>query len=286
MSTTVCDNVAAKPRALRDLPPFPPVAARLIRLVSEDEPCFGELADLIRSDAAFSAEMLRLANSPVCALRYEILDVPHAIAVLGLNRLNGLVMTVAMKDLLLLAGHHEALKRCWRHNLACALSAELLAEASWVDKGLGYTAGLLHDVGMLALAAVNPDPYTDLIKRDQYDVAEHRRRERELFEIDHCEAGRWLLEDWGLPAVFQQVAARHHDACREDDLEVTGLVRKSCQVADMAGFTVCGKAPPWDPEVPLGWLNEPARIRFKEQFEDLPITVATKINTFDCDFLL
>ena len=52
MSSTVINNVAAKPRALRDLPPFPPVAARLMRLVSEDEPCFGELADLIRSDAA------------------------------------------------------------------------------------------------------------------------------------------------------------------------------------------------------------------------------------------
>ena len=283
MSSTVSDNVAAKPRALRDLPPFPPVAARLMRLVSEDEPCYKEIADLIRADAAFSTEILRLANSPVCALRYEIFDVPHAIAVLGLNRLSGLVMTVAMKDLLLLAGHHEALKKCWRHNLACALSTELLAEACWVDKGLGYTAGLLHDIGMLALVACNADDYAELLGSND-DVAALREREQGLLGLDHCEAGRWLLEDWELPLEFRQVAARHHDPAGEDDLEITDLVRKGCQMAGMAGFTVCGEAPPWEVEVPLEWLREEARDRFREAFEALPLAIADKINSFDCDF--
>ena len=141
MSSTVSDNVAAKPRALRDLPPFPPVAVRLMRLVSEDEPCYKEIADLIRAAAAFSAEILRLANSPVCALRYEVFDVPHAIAVLGLNRLSGLVMTVAMKDLLLLAGHHAQLSE-WRRRAALrrtwAERPDLLRNAPLSEVDLAY----------------------------------------------------------------------------------------------------------------------------------------------------
>ena len=285
LNATIGEDVAVRPPALRDLPPFPPVAARLMRLISQEEPSFKELADLIRADAAFSAQILRLANSPVFAFRHEILDIPHAIAVLGLNRLTALVMTIAMKEFIFAAKHNDAIRKCWRHNLACALSSELLAAAFWVDKGLGYTAGLLHDVGMLALAASNPETYATLVNCDGYDIAAFRERERELLGLDHCEAGRWLLEEWDLPKEFRQVAARHHDLPREDDLEITGLVRKGCQLADMTGFAICGEGPSWDPDVPLSWLHEPARLKFSEQLEDLPMTIATKINSFDCDFL-
>ena len=286
LSVTSSETVSETPQALRDMPSFPPIAARLFRLISQDEPCFKEIADLIRVDVAFSTEILRLANSPVFAFRHEILDIPHAVAVLGLNRLSGLIMTVTMKDLLLNAKHHESLKRCWRHNLACALAGELLAEASWIDKGLGYTAGLLHDVGMLAMACSNIDIYNRLMGIDNHNMDNFRESERKLLGIDHCEAGRWLLEDLELPVVFQQAASRHHDPPSDDEFESTDLVRKACQVADMTGFAVCGEPPPWDPRVPLSWLNEPAQERFKDKFEGLPENIAMKINSFDCDFLI
>lgn len=272
------------PPALKDLPPFPPVAARLMHIVSREEPSFRDLANLIRADVAFSAEVLRLANSSLFSFRYEIVDIPHAIAVLGLNRLIGMVMTVAMRKSLLGSRQSKALTCCWRHSLACALGTELLAEASLVDKGLGYTAGLLHDIGMLALVACNSDAYAELLGSND-DAAALRQCEQELLDLDHCEAGRWLLEDWELPMEFRQVAARHHDPPREDDLEITDLVRKGCQMAGMAGFTVCGEAPPWDAEAPLEWLREAARDRYREAFEALPLAIAAKINSFDCDFL-
>ena len=286
LSVASTETVPDPPQALRNMPPFPPVAARLIRLISQDEPCFKEIADLIRVDVAFSTEILRLANSPVFAFRHEIVDIPHAVAVLGLNRLSGLIMIVSMKDLILGARHHDSLKQSWRHNLACALAAELLAEASWIDKGLGYTAGLLHDVGMLAMACSNIDIYTRLMGTDEHDMANFRECERELLGIDHCEAGRWLLEDLELPVVFQQAAARHHDPPSDDEFESTDLVRKACQVADMTGFAICGEPPPWDPQVPLSWLNESAQERFKDEFKDLPDNIAMKINSFECDFLI
>jgi len=270
---------------LRDLPPFPPIAARLMRLISEEEPHYKDLADLIRADPAFAAEILRLANSPVFGLRSEIGDIMHAIAVLGLNRLRGLIITVAMKEFVFGIRQHEALRRCWRHNLACALVSEVLAEAWWLDKGLAYTAGLLHDIGMLALVASQPEQYAGLINNSAYDPASFLASERELFGIDHCEAGRWLLEDWGFPAQFQEVAAGHHAAHHADGPGTTKLVHFACKTADTAGFAAYGEAPPWDPEAPLSWLPEPARIRFNGRMEGLPVAIACKINLFDCDFL-
>jgi putative nucleotidyltransferase with HDIG domain len=279
--------IATKPAALRDLPPFPPVAARLMRLLAQEESTpLRELADLIRTDAVFSAQVLRLANSALIGLRSPVMDILHAVAVLGLKRITGLVMTVAMKDFFLNAKQHEVVRRCWQHNLATAVTAELLAEASWVDKAIGYNAGLLHDVGLLALATAHPAKYDRIIKSAGGDAQAFRQRELELIGIDHCEAGRWLLESWGFGDEFQQIAAKHHDPPGKAELEVTVLTRNACMAASMAGFGFWNSDANWDPETPLSWLCEPARERFRPRFEDLPFQIATKINSFNCEFLL
>ncbi|MCW5982320.1 MAG: HDOD domain-containing protein [Bryobacteraceae bacterium] len=277
--------MATRPAALRELPPFPPVAARLMRLLAQETPSLKEIADLIRTDAVFASQVLRLANSSLFSLRYQVVDILHAVAVLGLNRISGLVMTVAMKDFFLTAKQHKVVRQCWQHNLATAIVAELLAEASWMDKAIGYNAGLLHDVGLLALSTSDPGFYEELIQSGETTVESFRRREFELGGIDHCEAGRWLLETWGFSSDFQQVAARHHDPPRDGDLEVTDLTRKACAVASMTGFPVCNGVPEWEPQILLSWLCEPARERFRIRVEELPLTIATKINSFDCDFL-
>lgn len=256
-----------------------------MRLLAQEQASFKELSDLIRADAIFSSQVLRLANSALLNLRYQVMDILHAVAVLGLNRISGLVMTVAMKDFFLTSKQHDVVRRCWRHNLATALIAELLAEASWVDKALGYNAGLLHDIGLLALATSDPNFYKELISSPDVDIQTLRQREIESTGIDHCEAGRWLLEKWEFGKEFQEVAARHHDPPRESDLEITDLTRKASLTASMAGFAVCQSAPAWNPEMQLSWLCEPARDRFRLRIEELPMLIATKINSFDCDFL-
>ncbi len=284
MSATAEQPVAARPPALQNVPPFPPVAARLMRLVSDDDFSYKDVADLIRADAAFSVEVLRLANSSVFGFRYEIKDIPHAIAVLGLNRLRAIVMTLAMKDFLVNARQHEALQRTWRHNLACALSCELLSKAFWVDSGLAYTAGLLHDVGMLAMVTTHIEEYSELVQLRTLDPASFLQRERELLGIDHCEAGRWLLMDWGLPPEFTEAAARHHDAQQPADAEITSVVQLGCATATLAGFSVCDTLQEWDQELVLSQLPENSREKFRAELEDFPLTIATKINSFDCDF--
>lgn len=52
-----------------------------------------ELSELIGSDAAFSAEVLMIANSPLCGFRREIHGVLQATTLFGLERLRGLAVT-------------------------------------------------------------------------------------------------------------------------------------------------------------------------------------------------
>lgn len=286
MSATAEQTLLACPPALQGVPPFPAVASRLMRLVANEDGDFSykDVADLVRTDASFSVEVLRLANSPVFGFRYEIKDIPHAIAVLGLNRLRAIVTTLAMREFLQSGKQHEAARHSWRHNLATALSCEVLARAYWVDGGLGYTAGLLHDVGLLAMTIMHLDGYTKLLNCAVREPIEFIERERAMLGIDHCEAGEWLLTDWELPTEFRDAAAHHHNESDAETSEITRLVQLGCQTATMAGFPVCNYTSAWEPEQIIARLPERVRERYQSKLEDLPMTIATKINSFDCDF--
>ena len=258
-----------------------------MRLVSEEDDSFSykEVAALVRADAGFSVEVLRLANSALFGFRNEVRDVTHALAVLGINRLRAVVTTLAMKEILTSGRRNETVQRSWRHNLATAIGCELLAGAFWVDGGQGYTAGLLHDVGLLAMVAAHSESYAGLINTPVSDIDVFLERETAMMGLNHCEAGHWLLTDWDLPNQFRQVAAEHHEPPRSGTTEIVKLVALGCAAADMAGFPVTAQQSVWEPEQIVERLPERVRDRYEAKLEDFPMEVATKINSFDCDFL-
>jgi putative nucleotidyltransferase with HDIG domain len=227
------------PWALCKLPSFPPIATQLLQALSKDDVEIRELTRLISSDAAFSAEILRLANSALFGLEAQIDSLTHAVLLLGLSRVKGLAMTVAiMKGYLKGVLKSETLRRCWTHSLACAFLAEEIAPACGVDKDYAYTAGLLHDIGRLSVLVAYPAEYTNLLKvaeDNSFDVLEC---ERQLFDIDHCEAGRWLAGQWKLPPEFGEVLGRHHEPFAGPKLGVVGLTNVACRLADTLGFGV------------------------------------------------
>jgi HD-like signal output (HDOD) protein len=60
------------PLSLNHLPPFPAVALRALQLASDGNTRLRELHEVIRTDPAFSSELLRIANSPLYGIRVEI----------------------------------------------------------------------------------------------------------------------------------------------------------------------------------------------------------------------
>lgn len=272
---------------VKNLHPLPVIAVRLMRLVSTDEVVFRRAADLIRCDVAFSAEVLRVANSPLLGCRQEIRSILHAMAILGLDRIKGLVMTVALRNFLTNALTNPVLVRCWRHSLATALICEELAVASWLDRDKYYTAGLLHDLGRLALLATYPDDYARLL--EDADAAESGdidiiESERERFDADHGEVGAWLAEDWGFPAEYAQIAAHHHDTPALGRFDVVAGVHLGCVLADMLGFQVAGPVPLLSLEELKPQFPGCCWDRVKPEHE-LLLTIAGKINALECSLL-
>lgn len=227
----------AKPWALQELPPFPPVALRVMEELNRREPEVDRVVGWINADPSFSAELLRVANSALYGFSYEIVSVRQAAVTLGYDFVQSLAMTVALRNYLRNAMKIPALQQCWRHCLATALISEEVAVAVGATSDAAYTGGLLHDIGRLALMAAWPNEYANVLGT----VAEHgfplTDCERDIFDIDHCEAGRWLATEWKLPQELTGAIARHHDeGGKLDKDDLPSIVRAGCWLASALGF--------------------------------------------------
>jgi HD-like signal output (HDOD) protein len=241
-----------------------------------------KLSDLISTDPAFSSEVLTIVNSPLYATRSPTNSVLHAIAVLGTDTLKGICLTVGVRAYLGKSLRQESLRAIWRHSLACGLIAQGLAVAGSMSKDTAYTAGVMHDIGRLALAVIRPKEYAALILAHSGSPGSMLKCEHDLFGFDHCEAGRQLIADWKLPAEFQAIVSDHHSAHhKEGPWRLPDLIKMSCRMADTIGFSTfpgCEVTPYADL---LGEMPEPGRGTFHADMESLAFEVSTKINALE-----
>jgi HD-like signal output (HDOD) protein len=268
-------------RLLAEVPPFHPVAVQLLKLVGDPSSSMGQIVALMRTDAVFTAEVLRLANSSLFGSRCEIRTILQALAFLGLDRINSLLITTAIRGLVD-QGRSLLTHSCWRHNLATALICQRLAPAVSLEPERCYVAGLIHDIGRLALLRVFPQYETAMISAEGAG-SDLLAAERELFGMDHCEAGRWLLSQWGCPIELQNVAALHEcpPAPPTHDRTLICLVRAASQLADLMRMSVFPSTPLIElPEIASAFppTTQPQLL---EHFPELVDWVVTKVNEIE-----
>ncbi len=264
------------------LPPFSQVALRVLQLASNESVQLHQLSELISSDPAFASEVLTIVNSLAYAPRFPISSILQAIAVMGANHLQGLCLTVGVRSYL---GHSlswPSMRALWRHNLACATVAEQLASTGFLDHDIAFTCGVMHDIGRLALAVVQPVEYAELLATHAGPPESILERERETLGQDHCEMGRRLVADWKLPEEFEPIVADHHAPHKPDaPWDMADLIHVSCRMADAAGFA----AFPGCQSVPFARLVQELPVRerglFYPDIETLAAEISRKINAIE-----
>jgi HD-like signal output (HDOD) protein len=275
-------KVANLPWAHLRLPPFPQVAVRVLQLVSKENVQLHQLSELISSDPAFASEVLNVANSLLYAPRYPASSILQAIAVLGANTLEGVCITVGVRAYMGKSMSNPALRRLWHHNLASAIIAQRLASGGFIDKDLAYTCGILHDIGRIALAVIQPKDYAALLETHQGSAVSILEGERELFGCDHCEAGQRLVAGWKLPADFDTAVFDHHSARQADGgWGLAELVKASCKMADAAGFAAFAGCETVPYSELLEQLPQRERRLFYPDLERLAFEVAAGIHAVE-----
>jgi len=146
-------------KAIDGLPTLPVVALRLGEVIHSKNVSVNQIAELLKADPSISAKLLRLVNSPYFGIPGGVSDVARAIPFVGFNTLYQLVLGISVLEALDVPGGARSL---WMHSLTVATAAkELASELRSPDEGACFTAGLLHDMGKIALAKIAPDRFAE-----------------------------------------------------------------------------------------------------------------------------
>ncbi|MBZ5579267.1 MAG: HDOD domain-containing protein [Acidobacteriia bacterium] len=276
MSVDLEEGRLTKDSLLAAIPAFPPIVFLVLDLLSSDRPDVVPLVEAISSDAAFSAQLLSMANSPQFGLPAQVDSVHRATIKLGFIHIQSLVVAIAITNYRRAARPSEALDKCWRHTLASAVLCRELGRAAGMPADRMYSFGLLHDIGRLGLLAACPDEYNELLQmagRNGFSLPELERRR---FGMDHCETGRRLAERWDLPPELGAIAG-HADADSAAALDFYKVVRLGCQLAAALGYGVAARPRPVPFDEILGQLPEAARDQFPANPDALRQLIETAI---------
>ena len=271
------------PAGLRKVAPFPPVAARLLALLSQHEFEIKEVAELISSDPTFTARLLQCVNSYEFGLEQTVSNVRQAVGLVGRDRTRQVAVTHAMAAYTKGAPRTEELRRCWQHMIATAVLAEEIAEACGEFTKVAFTAGIVHDIGRIALLVAYPREYERLVQGAPQRCLDLLDFEREEFGLDHAEAGRLLAERWGLPEEFQVIAGRHHDPSDGSELDLLRVVHLACRLAEILGYDIVHPLVAQDANVVLAELPSRARARFNKTPEELCARIEERLLQYDSD---
>ncbi|TYO98481.1 diguanylate cyclase (GGDEF)-like protein [Geothermobacter ehrlichii] len=212
------------------LPSPPAIAVKILEAVKQDNVSMGQLADIIASDPALTARLLKIANSSMYSLRYPVASIDKALTVLGVNVLKNIALSFVISEELRGCGEEGFdIDYFWRRAVTMAVAAELVAKFVGQPNDEAFVTGLVADIGILLLQRDDPVVYRELLD-------EHCRRdvpvsvvEKERFGFDHAELTATLLANWGLPDKVTVPVRFHHAPA-----EVQGKWQDTVEVVHLA----------------------------------------------------
>ncbi len=201
---------------------LPEVALAVLKMSQDQDTPARSYEAVIERDAALAGKVLRVASSSFYAVG-EIQNISRAVSVLGMNALKSLVLTISYQQMLSNERRSEAFSGmdCWRHSLATAIAARILAKIKVPQRSEEmYTAGLLHDVGLLVFDKFCPSLLDQAIGRATSTGQALHVAEQDLFGFHHGAVGAMLAKKWGLSKSIQSAIQNQYDPF-EDEKELT-----------------------------------------------------------------
>jgi HD-like signal output (HDOD) protein len=216
-------RIASLIREVDTLPALPETVERVREAANDPDKSAKDVANILVMDPPIMAKVLGVANSAAYGFSQRVDDINHAVALLGLRETFSIVMSAAVINLF---DKSKVLnyKRFWLNAMYCAAASRFVVKASGRKGAPGlFSAGLLHDVGIAALAEVSPEQYS---KIDQSLTGMALvEDEEDKIGLCHNEAGFALAEHWELPADIAAAIRFHHKVeLAEDHQEIAAIV--------------------------------------------------------------
>lgn len=193
--------------SLNDVPAMPNVIKHALNIMKDPESSMKELARIISYDQSLSTKVLTLVNSAYYGFSQQISSISRGLALIGMSKAKNIIITVAMRPMLLGQGDKEL----WQHSIRAAVGCEYLANyLKLMDGDEAFVIGFLHDLGKIVLTLKDAKLYEKVkdMARSGSNIIE---AEQAFFGTDHPQMGSLLAKKWQLPVLITNAIKYHHE---------------------------------------------------------------------------
>ena len=238
-------NLQAMLESIDRLPVMPAVAARVLAF-EDDVVSVVELSEVLSADPALTVALLKVANSAYYGFARQLSTVREAVLLLGFKQVRQVAVGASMIHAWRGVPREDDgfdLDLFWGHSMAVALMAETAARKfNAARPEEAFTAGVIHDMGVLALRKVYPAEFALAFEQARRQGAPLCDAELEFVGFTHAQVGAALAERWRLPSRLVEAVGRHHDALLTPGADgLAGVLGFADQVAEHYGVH-CGYA--------------------------------------------
>lgn len=208
------ESLLERLRFCASLPTPPSTAVRVIELANSPTTSMAQISDCIGFDPALAAKVLKVANSPLYSTNRSAKNIRQAVNLMGTHAAITIALSFSLVRRVSTPGAQDD-HLYWKRAVLSAVACRMLAERFGYNPHDLLLAGLLQDIGILALRATLPEEYAGLETITDHEELLHAERKR--FGSGHDEVGYWLLKKWRLPDHLALACLTSHAASYSDE---------------------------------------------------------------------
>jgi putative nucleotidyltransferase with HDIG domain len=196
------------------LPVLPSTWVELTRMLDSPDTHISDIAAIVEQDPGLTTRLLHTVNSAYFGIARKVVSCSEGIQIVGLELVRGLMMGIKVFDYYKNSPFvRKVFGRIWDHSLRTAAGARKLStmEILPVDqRNVSFTAGLLHDIGKLVLAANAEAEYREALEIADRESIPVYRAEQQVFGLSHAQIAAYLFTMWGFPDPVVEAVEKHH----------------------------------------------------------------------------
>jgi HD-like signal output (HDOD) protein len=223
---------------IKSLPALPAIVTKVMAVTANPESSANDLMQVILPDQTMCSTILKVANSAFFGIPRGVSSIERAVVVLGYEEIRNIVIGKAIFSSFpkLSKENRNTLSLFWEHAFTCGLASKIIGEHLHLPPSEFFIAGLIHDIGKLAMLMAFPHEYSSLRELSNPNNLNDTAEEHTKFAISHDKVGLQLAKVWLLPEKLVMAIGYHHSPQEAPAHKEYPLI---VQVADILSLIYC-----------------------------------------------
>ena len=188
------------------------IISGIFGIINNSKSSVNDLEKVIKLDPPLAAKVLKVANSVFYASKVEFKDLKEAVLWIGFEEVKNIAITGQLLKVFADNSKSEISKLdLWKNSIATAILGQMIYRREYGEKGDNiYTAGLIHNIGIIIMDQFLPDEFHEIIKCIKEEKINHIEVENQFLGYDHTNIAKVLAESWKFPEELTEILRYHH----------------------------------------------------------------------------